>query len=201
MSRTPNEFDPTHGLNDRDKYLVMFSAHLRVILSRSKNTYLTDETVSRETVRLCERVDQMMRLYPDPHALARAVATGGRAVIGTMRVENAQRGAGCKGTRAVMSLSHGIEKGFENPADRRPGSRRAPRLDWELMTQRFDIDDHRLLQSLLAPLNKRQRQVLLLVDGLGYSVTEAAAMLGIARETAARDRSSAYRSIDRRPPV
>lgn len=199
MPRTPNEFDPTDGLSDRDKYMVVFSAHLEVILSRSKNRYLVDETVSRQTLRVCEQVDALMRRYPDPRWLARAVATGGRAIIGTLRAEDAQRGAGSMGGRSVLSLS--ADWSFDTPEERRPGRRRAPRLEWEQTDQRFAIDDIKLLQSVLAPLSKRQRKVLMLVDGYGYSVTEAAAILGIARETAARDRSRAYRSIDRRPPV
>lgn len=201
MPRTPNEFDPTHGLNDRDKYVVMFNTHLDRILRRQVSAYLTDETVSRETLRLCEHLDEMMRRYPDPHALARAVATGGRPVIGTVRTENAQRGAGVKATRKVLSLDAGSENGFDEPNHRPRGHRPDPRVDWEPTAQHMPTENRLLLQALLAPLKPRERAVLMLVDGYGYSVTEAAARLGIARETAARDRSNAFRSIDRHPPV
>lgn len=175
--------------DDRGSYVVEFSDHLRSILSRRHGYHVASEAVSRETLRVMEHVDDYMRRYPSPQVLARVASTGDRAVIGMLRVDNAQRGAGCKGGRTVFSLSDDT----------------APHIDFDVELghlERSDrYDDLQMLQAMLAPLSKRQRSLLLLVDGFGYTVTEAAARLGIARETAARDRSRAYRSIGVRPPV
>lgn len=179
----------TSRLDERAQYMVAFSVHLRTILSRSRHPHVVDDTVSRETLRVLERASRFMQAYPDPHVLARVVASGGRAVIALGRAENVQRGAGSMGRRAVFSIDYGIEQWEADPADLRQAN---------ALSQ---VEDRMTLQALMAPLSKRQRTLLLLVDGYGYTVTEAAAELGIARETAARERTRAYRAIGVRPPV
>ena len=193
--------DQNRSAEHRDRYVVAFNVHLRTILSRSQSRHMVDEAVSRETLRVVEQADRLMRDFPDPHTLARVVASGGRAIIGALRAEFVQRGAGIKGRRDVMRLHDDSDWVYEHPDQRRPNCRRQREATAGHTELGATIDDLQLLKALLAPLSKRQRTVLMLVDGYGYTVTEAAAILGIARETAARDRSSAYRSLDRRPPV
>jgi RNA polymerase sigma factor (sigma-70 family) len=53
----------------------------------------------------------------------------------------------------------------------------------------------RRLHTVLSALEPRERTVLYLVDGQGYTVTAAAGIMGVARETAARARSSARRKL------
>ncbi|MEY4174007.1 MAG: hypothetical protein RI900_1172 [Actinomycetota bacterium] len=190
MARTPHVITTSSTKpDDRGRYVVEFSNHLSSILSRRHGYHVVSEAVSRETLRVMERVDDYMRRYPDPRVLARVACTGSRAVIGLLRVDNAQRGAGSKGARRVFSLSDDTAPGIDLDAK------------WGYIERCDRYDDLQMLQALLAPLTKRQRELLLLVDGYGYTVTEAAARLGIARETAARDRSRAYRSIGVQPPV
>ena len=62
------------------------------------------------------------------------------------------------------------------------------------------IDDIALMRAALLALPQRQRTVLYMVDGQGYTVTEAAHTMGVTRETASRDRAAAYRTLDIEPP-
>jgi DNA-directed RNA polymerase specialized sigma24 family protein len=188
----------THGIRplpcaagqpgDRETYVVVFSDHLHSILSRSQHPHVVEETVARERLAVFEHLADISRRYPDPRTYARVRALGDRAVIGAIRAHDVQRGAGSKGARKVASLSDDAQAFAADVA-------------WGSTDSYARIEDLQLLKSLLAPLTKRQRTLLMLVDGHGYSVTEAAALLGIARETAARERSKAYRCIKGHPPV
>ena len=73
--------------------------------------------------------------------------------------------------------------------------RAARRLPFMIDHEAERSEHMRRLHTVLSELEPRERTVLYLVDGQGYTVTAAAGIMGVARETAARARSSARRKL------
>jgi RNA polymerase sigma factor (sigma-70 family) len=211
---------PFPPFNDSD-YVVAFQRRLRVLLGRHRVIDI-DDVVQAESLALLGKLAAIIAAYPRPEIYAAVRARGGRAAIDYGRTESAQRGAGAihkfdedghrlKG-RQIVSGDGIHHDAHRNHYDERPGTR-GPNGTY------FDvhaclIPDHgaqfaeqaamseQLRQALLRA-TPEQRTVLLLVDGHGYTVTEVAAHLGVARETVSRRRTKAFqaaRGDDLRPP-
>ncbi len=175
----------------RTAYTEEFKNRLTAILRRRYTFLDIDDIVGRELLALWKQIDQRMATFPNPGIYAHVRAMADRAFISHQRTEQSQRGEGARGGRTVTSINDATSW-----SDGRDARDRDETIDD--FVNRSDIDA-RLRASLLG-LSVRERQVLLLVDGHGFSVTEAAHELGVARETVSRVRSAAYRRLDVQPP-
>lgn len=188
-----------HDQHSEVEYITTFQRRLTLLLARNGAGQHTGDIVSTETVRLFENITAIMAKYPDPAGYAQIRATGDRALVDYIRHDNAQRGRGALGGREVIDGESAV-------ICRSTGTPLGTAFDvWDLrlsethdeFTAHLERSDQRdLLRAALVRLPADQREVLLLVDGYGYTVTEAAAAMGIARETAARKRSAAKRTLD-----
>ena len=196
MTTTATPARLEHAGND---YVMTVYRHLTAMLGRRWPAETTEELVQQECLRLVEGLDEAMTRYPDPVVYARVRATGRYALLGAVRADNVQAGRGARGHRSVVDGdAHQVS------STDRPGSRAESGTAYETYARlhaddRDDVvehlDRHTRVDLALAPLSSRARTLLYLVDGHGYTVTEAAHVLGIARETAARTRSAAYRQL------
>ena len=180
-------------------YVTVFHRRLAVLLGRRHPSDLADELTQQEVLRLCEQVGRVMAAFPDPVTYARIRATGRHALVTHLRADDVQAGRGARRGRAVLD-------GESSPRsiDDRPGraadagtlfERAARRLPFMIDHEAERSEHMRRLHTVLSSLEPRERTVLYLVDGQGYTVTAAAGIMGVARETAARARSSARRKL------
>jgi RNA polymerase sigma factor (sigma-70 family) len=204
---------PSLSASHRD-YVVGFHRRLRTLLSRRGGVVDIDDVVQAECLALLGKLAETVAAYPRPETYAAVRARGGRAAIDYGRAESAQRGAGAvhqfdDDGRRIRGRQIVNGDGVHHDAchdhyDDRPGKRGAKGTYFDVHAYR--IPDHgteyadqavvseQLRQALLRA-TPEQRTVLVLVDGYGYTVTEAAAYLGVARETVSRLRSKAYRAV------
>lgn len=200
-SRTHRTTSPFQA---RDAYAVTFRDTLTRMLRRTAITCDIDDIVSREVVSLWSDIDAKMGKFPNPSVYAFVRAQGDRALIGFRRNEQVQRGEGARGGRTVVSIHQQAQRSGEKCDD---ASDLADTLfdhtspfanGLDVVADRLGGDQ--MLFAALMQLTERQRTLLYLVDGHGYSVTAAADALGVARETASRDRHAAYRAMGTTPP-
>ena len=185
-----------------EAYIAEFTRRITALLSRKGLSDDVDDMVGREVLAVWHDIDAKMAAFPDPGFLAHIRATADRALIGFLRTEKSQRGEGARGGRSVVSLnrrdadhtSFGIE--VTAPMVYRPSREGIDQVN-DFVER---IDDIAMMQAALLALPQRQRTVLYMVDGQGYTVTEAAHTMGVTRETASRDRAAAYRTLDIEPP-
>ena len=203
---------PSLSANHVD-YVVVFQRRLRALLGRHSVVDI-DDVVQAECLALLGKLAATVADYPRPETYAAVRARGGRAAIDYGRTESSQRGAGAvhqfddegrriKG-RQIVNGDGVHHDACHDHYDDRPGKRGAKGTYFDVHAYR--IPDHgaeyadqavvseQLRQALLRA-TPAQRTVLLLVDGYGYTVTEVAAYLGVARETVSRQRSKAYRAV------
>ena len=180
------------------EYITTFQRRLTLLLARNGAGQHTDDIVSTEVLRLVEHLSSIMVKYPDPVGYAQIRATGRRALVDYVRSDNAQRGRGAYGGRDVINGETAI---INQRNDKPLGTaydvwdQRTSDTHDEFAATIEVADQRNLLNAALLPLPADQREVLLLVDGYGYTVTEAATATGVARETAARKRSAAKRTL------
>jgi RNA polymerase sigma factor (sigma-70 family) len=203
-----NEFRRTHrrpsSSSPQEAYIVAFKDHLTRLLRRSPLQCDIDDIVSREVLSVWADIDTKMRRFPNPSVYAFVRARGDRALIGFRRNDQAQRGQGARGGRTVLSLHDDATWRTDRPTakNRADGDvvDRAGEFAGGLDAVADRLADDEMLFAALMTLPERQRKVLYLVDGEGYSVSAAADRLGVARETASRDRGAAHRALGTRPP-
>jgi RNA polymerase sigma factor (sigma-70 family) len=171
-------FDHTDGPITRENYIADVYAALRVNLRRSVSPDTVDEVLQQEALRLMESLDSVMRRYPQPEAYAHVRGSGRRALIDHLRKEAVQRGAGARNTRIVLD----IDSEYGSPASAGP----------DLAEEFVEADaSARLLAQALVKVPARDAALLWRVKAEGVTVVEAAAEVGIVRETASRKIASA----------
>lgn len=184
----------------RTAYVEEFTNRLTAMLRRRYRRLDIDDIVGREVLALWQQIDRRMATFPNPGIYAHVRATADRALIGHQRTEQSQRGEGARGGRTVVSIDD-TPSGHAGPTTN-DGHRGHEPLDEHSNIEAFlhqsDIDQR--LRAALLGLSVRERQVLMLIDGHGYTVTEVARTLGVARETVSRLRSAVYRRLDLQPP-
>jgi RNA polymerase sigma factor (sigma-70 family) len=182
--------------------LEQYATELRIALRNRlrNNRHLdVDDVVASVLARFAANAQAIAEAYPEPRAYARATAY--HAMVAYERAERAQRGAGCRLFQVRDAQAHP-----EAPVALAPGRAvvsgnvtvgsdpDAPQLFDTLAATAGAVDDEvvdRLdisacLREYLASVKPIERAGLWLVYGHGYSVTEAAAALGCARETLSR---------------
>lgn len=144
------------------------------------------------------RLAVVMQRYPDPVAYAKA-----RAMHAFTQWERAMRADRGEGARLVARPDGSLRPARAIIAGDAP----LPGGDgnhWDLVAARHDPTDD-LIEILagwpevvrfLDTLDPTDREIVVLVIGFGYQVTEVAARLGIARETAARRLSRIRRRLE-----
>lgn len=182
-----------------EHYVTVVLRRLTILLAGRAPASVIDDVVQSELLRLIEHLGEIMAKYPEPVAYAAARGTGGRALIDHVRRDNVQRGRGAKGRRSVLGgdTAHvrlGIG-GYHLPGTGSNYEAAARESDLELHSATADNPSLDLLRASLAQLPDDQRTLIVLVDCHGYSVTHAAALLGVRRETAARKHSAAVSAL------
>lgn len=178
-------------------YITRFRTELQAILGR-RSSALRDDALQTELVDLVVGLADIRRRYPDPVQYARVRSR--YAIRNVVRHDNVGSGRGARyghddtgervGGRAVVSgdAAHSSVDGEGQPLfSLIPAADPVGSPD----AVADDLLARALLGRALETLSCRQRTVLYLVDGHGYTVTEVAQMLGVARETVSRIRSGA----------
>lgn len=160
-----------------------------------------DDVAQEVVVALLARTGRLalvMERYPDPVVYARARAS--HAFTQWERAVRADRG---EGARLVVRADGSLRVARTVIAGDAP----LPGGDgqhWDLVAAQPDTTDDLVdllaawpkAVEFIATLDPSDREIVVLVLGFGYQVTEVAARLGIARETAARRLSRIRRRLD-----
>ena len=200
-----------------DHYLQELEQHLRRLLSRACKQVDLDDIVQTELERVWSQIGDIMSRYPIAAVYASQRCRGRHAVIDYLRKQGAQKGTGAlvrfdsngtaraKGREVVNG--HGAFNESGDSGSRHyhgAGHRGATYFDVAALQQAdagadaFDRTVERLsLDAALAQLSLDQRAAVHLVDELGYTVTEAAEIVHVARETACRRRGAAHAAVRR----
>ena len=171
-------------LSPTDAYVVEFQRRLAALLA-SRFRHDADDIAQHEAERLCRRVGEIMAAYPSATVYANVRA--GHATQDHLKRAAVQRGEGARGGRSVISGDAVVDadSGVSLFDVHQPAGLA---LEEEVIMR---AESERLVRQAMLRLPADQARVIALVDGLGYSVTEAADSLGIARETASRKHSRA----------
>lgn len=192
-----------------ERYILRFQRELAIRLAgRRIPRFDIDDIVQSESLRLYRRYQQIVAGYPSPAQYAAARARTGHAHTDFLRKQGAQRGTGAivhrdaetnelhKGRTVISGDVFVSIDGtttdytyFDQYCDR----------DWSHDDPARAVIVDEMLQAALVQATDRQRALLKLVDGEGYTVAEAAVTFGITRETASRDLNAGRRSIQ--PPT
>jgi len=195
------------------EWLAEFRQRLLTALRGTVTAAYLEDVVHNEIDKVVPQLAEKMAQYPQAFVYALERAKNNRAVNDYMRRENGQAGRGTmyKAIGGRVEAGRQVEcgdlphhNGYVGHAADRPGRGSGTNFDvaasvargadfTEAYVERDDV--RRRLQQALMALPADQRELLLLVDGQGYTVTAAAAKLGIARETAARKRAKAKRTL------
>lgn len=148
-----------------------------------------DEVIGRESLKVHEHFHRIGERWTAGR-YARHRATGARALIDMLRADGAQRGEGARHTRTVDALDAAFMLAGSGEAD----------VTLHDLHGSDDggydtVDTRDLLTAALLGLSPRQREVVYLVDGIGYPVIDVAKSLGITRETASRALSAARKRL------
>lgn len=180
----------------RDYVEAVFREVMRVAakVRRGDPGDLADE-ISAEVL---EQPQSVMARYPDPVRYARERAR--HAGISLDRRERVQRGEGARLFNAADGSQRPGRVGVAGDAAVGDGG---PSLFSLLTDPHGQFDDasverlvaHAALRRSVAGLSRQQLAELLLVDGLGYEVTEVAALFGQRRETISRRLSHTRRHV------
>ena len=188
----------------RDAYTETFYRRIRALLRATNTSGEADDIASAEVVSLLEKLPTVMASYADPYVYASVRASAGRAAVDYLRKQSVQAGRGARNERRVVNgdgIYHDI---FADHYDGQPGvngrqgtyfsvfSAELPDFEGSIV-DRFESD--RLMRQALMSVPRDQRAVLMLVDYMGYTVTTAASILGLRRETVARKRTKAITAV------
>jgi RNA polymerase sigma factor (sigma-70 family) len=195
------------------EYVLRFHARLTVLLRR-RGVADVEDVVQTECLALIGKLAAVMADYLQPETFAAVRARGCRAAIDYQRMVSAQQGAGAVhrfdeaghriAGRQIVAGDAVHQDAYRDHYDERPGTRgptgtyfdvyacERPDVEGEYVDQ-AEVSDQ--IRKALLRAEPAQRTVLLLVDGHGYTVTEVADRLGLARETVSRHRTKAYRAV------
>ena len=188
----------------RDAYTATFYKRIRALLRATNTSGDADDIASAEVVSLLEKLPTVMASYADPYVYASVRASAGRAVTDYLRKQSVQAGRGARNQRRVVNgdgIYHDI---CADHYDGQPGvngrqgtyfsvfSAELPDVEGSIV-DRFESDC--LMRQALMSVPSDQREVLMLVDYMGYTVTTAASILGLRRETVARKRTKAITAV------
>ena len=188
----------------RDSYTETFYRRIRELLRATNTSGDADDIASAEVVSLLEKLPTVMASYADPYVYASVRASAGRAATDFLRKQSVQAGRGARNERRVVNgdgIYHDI---FADHYDGQPGvngrqgtyfsvfSAELPDVEGSIV-DRFESD--RLMRRALTSVPPDQREVLMLVDYMGYTVTAVAKKLGLRRETIARKRTKAIIAV------
>lgn len=179
MSRRPrNPASP----NDEFVMLVNTALVWKLRASYRLSKHDAEDAAAAAIIRLVPKVATVISAYPSAQVYALAVARS--AAEDFQRTQRAQRGEGARlvadrddpgrlqTKRSVVALDDSVA----GPADPHDVER--------------DVTTSSTLQQLLSGLEPRERWLIWAVEIGGYTVTDAAAVLGISREQASRGRSA-----------
>ena len=188
----------------RDAYTATFYKRIRALLRATNTSGDADDIASAEVVSLLEKLPTVMASYEDAFVYAAERCKAGRAAVDYHRKQSVQAGRGARNERRVVNgdgIYHDI---FADHYDGQPGvngrqgtyfsvfSAELPDVEGSIV-DRFESD--RLMRQALMSVPRDQRAVLMLVDYVGYTVTEVAKTLGLRRETVARKRTKAITAV------
>ena len=188
----------------RDAYTATFYDRIKVLLRATGRGADADDIASAEVVMLIEKVTTVMANFEDPYVYAAERCKAGRAAVDYHRKQSVQAGRGARNERRVVNgdgIYHDI---FTDHYDGQPGvngrqgtyfsvfSAELPDVEGSIV-DRFESD--RLMRQALMSVPRDQREVLMLVDYMGYTVTAVAKTLGLRRETVARKRTKAITAV------
>ena len=189
---------------ERDSYTATFYKRIRALLRATNTSGDADDIASAEVVSLLEKLPTVMASYEDAFVYAAERCKAGRAAVDYHRKQSVQAGRGARNERRVVNgdgIYHDI---FADHYDGQPGvngrqgtyfsvfSAELPDVEGSIV-DRFESD--RLMRQALMSVPRDQRAVLMLVDYVGYTVTEVAKTLGLRRETVARKRTKAITAV------
>ena len=188
----------------RDAYTETFYRRIRGLLRATNKSGDADDIASAEVISLLEKLPTVMASYEDAFVYASVRFKSGRAATDYLRKQSVQAGRGARNERRVVNgdgIYHDI---FADHYDGQPGvngrqgtyfsvfSAELPDVEGSIV-DRFESD--RLMGQALTSVPPDQREVLMLVDYMGYTVTAVAKKLGLRRETIARKRTKAIIAV------
>lgn len=174
----------THPAWVVDRYIGEVMAEATRVLVRKHTAFDVDDILGEILAKLATRIQDTMDRYPNPVVYARAVC--GNQVIDFVRSQHAQRGAGARNRREVLSGDAQLEDSDSTVFD--------------TIAAREDLLEDRVLDRLETAYREAEIALgipadewaaLRLTDILGYSDAEAAEILGVARETVNRRKNRA----------
>ena len=188
----------------RDAYTETFYRRIRALLRATNTSGDTDDIASAEVVSLLEKLPTVMASYADPYVYASVRASAGRATVDYLRKQSVQAGRGARNQRRVVNGDGIFHDIFADHYDGQPGvngrqgtyfsvfSAELPDVEGSIV-DRFESD--RLMRQALMSVPRDQREVLMLVDYMGDTVTAVAKTLGLRRETVARKHTKAITAV------
>lgn len=191
--------NPTTRLNAAidDYVMAVFREVIRLCVRRSADD--TDDIAQAVAERFLTKAEAFMARYPEPARFARAATRN--AGISFDRRERSQRGEGVRlvdagnglltPRRPYLSGNTPIGEGGSELFDR--VSDRAEPFHDQIVERQHDRD---LLDQCLVGVSPADREMLLLVDGMGYTVHEVAGLIGQRRETVSRRVNRVRRRVD-----
>ena len=188
----------------RDAYTETFYRRIGELLRATNTSGDADDIASAEVVSLLEKLPTVMASYVDPYVYASVRAGAGRAAVDYLRKQSVQAGRGARNQRRVVNGDGIFHDIYADHYDGQPGvngrqgtyftvfSAELPDFEGSIV-DRYESD--RLMHQALMSVPPDQREVLMLVDYMGYTVTAVAKKLGLRRETIARKRTKAIIAV------
>ena len=172
-----------------DDYAVALYREVVRLLARRRRLDDAQDIAAEIAERFLAQPDGTMACFSDPRRYARVAV--GHAGIAFDRRQRAQRGEGVRLVRGadgrlapLRPHRSGNTAAFENRVDLLDtvADRSEPFAD--LVAR--DIDNEAMLERCLVGVSAADREVLLLIDGVGYTVRDLAGLIGQRRETMSR---------------
>ncbi|NBV74105.1 MAG: sigma-70 family RNA polymerase sigma factor [Actinobacteria bacterium] len=167
-----------------ERYIGEVMAEATRVLVRKHAAFDVDDILGEILAKLATRIADTMDRYPNPVVYAHAVC--GNQAIDFVRAQNAQRGAGARNRRKVVSGDAQLEDSDSTVFD---GLVAREELLEDRVLDRLETAYREAEIALGIPSD--EWEALRLTDMLGYSDAQAAEILGIARETVNRRKNRA----------
>jgi RNA polymerase sigma factor (sigma-70 family) len=179
-------------------YIEVFMRALTRILWSRRLAADVDDIVQVESERLWKNIGEIMGRYSNPVTYAGARAT--HAAIQWYRTESAHRGSGSHySTNDDGSISSGRAVVSGNTTLGSEGSELFELIESGALPVddivADTLDGAAVIGLCLSGLSDRDRTLVYLVDGCGFTVSEVAAMCDVARETMSRRLSTARNQV------
>ena len=181
-----------------NEYAWVLRRRLVQILTATGRSRSADDVAQRVSLQFCKAPLAIMTDYPSAATYASVCAN--HAFVSFQRSERVQR---CEGANLIRSASGDYISGRTSIS----GNARIDESDREyfdtldLAGDEFaerladDSATRSMLEACLIGLDAKERELLYLVDGMGYQVKEVAQMVGQARETVNRRLSRIRRQV------